>query len=516
MNLRCALICGSDAWREVLVQCGIPAVETLRSALDPAWASVLVVDGRLSRQDAGLVRRFLALGGAVIGASGHLSPVIGMGCRREFVRYLLDERDNPWCDLLDLESDCSLAREANRITTDAGVPAVFAGAWGGGYAVLLPFDLQTVWERTDARYRQFPARFDRLPYERVAAVGRAEISRLVTNALAFLHHRRGLPFVHLWPFPDGAPSVFAVRLDTDRASRPQIETFARTSREAGVPFTWFVDAGSQSDFIGVFGSLQDQEIGIHCYRHTVFRSVDDYRIDIRLARTLLGNVGIAPVGYAAPYGVWSEALGEAVDDSRLSYASEFGLGFDGFPFLFRSGTKRFTTPQVPVHPVSTGALRRSGYTPARMVQYYSGVLRRNVAARQPVILLDHPVHGQQEVVEEITRQARESRLLPVTMGGFASWWRQRREVLENIAFRWDGSAVATSGSDGVPPSFVVAESTPEDTRLVRLDAAHPVQSPLTERLSDGRSLDDLRRSREFDLRTAIGVGSTVTLRRAFR
>ncbi|MGA9119174.1 MAG: hypothetical protein WB699_07380, partial [Bacteroidota bacterium] len=194
MNLRCALISGADTWKQILVQCGIPAVEAHRTSLERTWASVLVVDGRLSYADGELVRQFLAAGGGVIGATKDLSSAVGMRYRREYVRYLIDDQQNPWCDLLDVESHCSLPREANRVYTDQGVPSVFAGEWGGGYLVLLPFDLQAVWERLITRYRQFPARFDRLPYERVSAIGRAEISHLIGKAIEFLHHRRGIPY----------------------------------------------------------------------------------------------------------------------------------------------------------------------------------------------------------------------------------------------------------------------------------------------------------------------------------
>ncbi|MGA9121382.1 MAG: hypothetical protein WB699_18590, partial [Bacteroidota bacterium] len=432
---------------------------------------------------------------------------------REYVRYLIDDQQNPWCDLLDVESHCSLPREANRVYTDQGVPSVFAGEWGGGYLVLLPFDLQAVWERLITRYRQFPARFDRLPYERVSAIGRAEISHLIGKAIEFLHHRRGIPYARVWPFPGLAPSTFAVRLDTDRATRRQIEAFARCSKDTGVPFSWFVDTGSHRHFLDAFSTIPGQEFGIHCHRHVVYRSVDDYRTDIRLARTHLGRVGITPVGYAAPYGEWTMQLGEAIDDSRIAYSSEFGLGYDGFPFTFRTGTKRFSTPQIPVHPVSTGALRRSGYTADRMVKYFTALLRRNVAREEPVFLLDHPIHENQDVIRQVVDEATRLNLVPTKLSDFAAWWQKREKVLRELSIDWDGNSVTSSSATENNPSFMLKVTTPGTALMQPVGASRDSAIPATSYLDTSRSVDDLRRSRQFDLRTEIGVATTKALRR---
>jgi len=516
MRLQCAQVYGSEAWRQVLLQCGVPMTVGHGAGIGASHASVLIVDGRLSKEDGEEVHEYLLRGGAVIGSASDLAPAIGMTVRRAYVRYLIDDRDVRWCDLLDLETHCDIPREANILRTEQGVASVFAGAIGGGWAVLLPFDLQHVWEQYARSYRQFPSRYDRLPFELVSSVPRADLTMLVGKALEFLHHRQGLPYARLWPFPGGAPSVFGVRLDTDKANRTEIDDYVNCSRTTGVPFTWFVDTGSHAGFLDCFVAMGDQEIGVHCQRHVVYRSVDDFRTDIRLARTRLQRIGLQPTAYAAPFGEWSTELGEAIDDSQLAYSSEFTLGYDGLPFVYRTRFKGYLTPQIPVHPVSTGALRRAGYTRDRMVSYYSSVLRRKLARQEPCLLFDHPVHRNHEVVKNVVINARAHGVLPMRLGDYARWWQTRNAVLDALSLDWDHGTLTSSCPDPgvIDPSVFLRVTTPTGSSLQPIGSRFTVGN-LGERqqVDDAFSLDDIRRSREFDLRTAFGIATMMLQRR---
>ncbi len=516
MNLRCALVYGAEAWKQVLKQCGVPTIEGHGTAIDTDHASVLVVDGRLSREDGNEVRDVLARGGAVLGSAADVAPAIGMETRRAYLRYVLDDRDDRWCDLLDLETWGDIPREANLLKTDTGNAAVFAGRVMAGWAVLLPFNLQKLWETFSKSYRQFPARYDRQPFELVSTVPRAELAALVNRAIEHLHHCRDLPYARLWPFPGEAPSVLAVRLDTDKATRADIDAFVRCSRTSGVPFTWFVDTGSHEHFLDAFRGLDDQEIGIHCHRHVVYRSVDDYRTDIRLARTQLAKQGITANGYAAPFGEWTTELGEAIDDSQLLYSSEFTLGYDGFPFAYRSGSKHYATPQIPVHPVSTGALRRAGYSRDRMTQYYCAVATRKFVRQEPVVLFDHPVHGNAPVIGEVAREVLRRGAVPVRFSDYLEWWKKREAVRETLTLEWEDNRIVSALRDGQhhEPSVLLRITTPSSAWFSRpgeLTARGDARIP--DRHVNGFFTDDLRRSREFDLRTAFGVCTTMVLRR---
>lgn len=517
MNLRCALVHGSETWKQVLQQCGLPSTEGHRAALDASRASVVVVDGRLSTEDEQQVRDFLAHGGGVIGYAGNVAPAIGMSTRPEYVRYLVDDREDRWCDLLDLDTPCLIPREANMLRTDKGSPAVFAGeVAGGGRAVLLPFDLRAMWERLSHRYRMFPSRFDRQPFELVSTVTRADLTYLLGRAMEFLHHSRNLPHVRLWPFPAQARSVVALRLDTDQSTRADIAAYAQCSRACHVPFTWFVDTGSHVGFLDVFAELDGQEIGIHCHRHVRYKSVDDYRADIRLARTELSRYHVRPVGYAAPFGEWSAELGEAIDDSHLLYSSEFSLGYDGFPFLYRTNSRQYATPQVPVHPMSTGALRRAGYTQERMVRYYAAVVMRRIDRGEPIVLLDHPVHRNHDVMGEALRDALERGAVPVTMGEYLAWWRKREAVLQHLSLRWEGGSLTSRVEDpAVPdPTVLLHITTPAGESMQPIGGSALLHAGARRSAPEFvPALDDLRRSREFDLQTAFGVAFNRALRR---
>ena len=312
MNLRCAIVECASSWVALLSQEGVPWVRANFETLEPEDVSVLIVDRRLQGAEQERVKAYLAGGGAVLGAARFLSSATHMPTRREYVRYLTDDREDPWIELLDVSQVCDIPKEAGVLRTQDNVFGVFAGEVGGGAAILLPFDVSDLWLKEGATNRKFPSPFERLPYERVAVASRSELHRLVHHSLQFLHLHRSVPYVRLRPYPGDTLAMAAFRLDTDRASRRQIAAFYELSQSLSIPFTWFLDTYSHESWLGEFASMQGQEIGVHCYAHKTHKTLADARNDIERAQKLLRDAGIAIGGYAAPYGIWSTTLGETL------------------------------------------------------------------------------------------------------------------------------------------------------------------------------------------------------------
>jgi len=510
MSLLCGIIDATPAWLQLLEQEGVPWVRFRPEMPDTGLLSAVIVDRPLLDREESVLRSYMASGGAILGAARHPESLTGKPWRSQNVRYLTDTRsDGPsWVDLLDVNIACQIPREANMLKTNDGTSALFAGEWGGGAMVVLPFDVRDIWFQTAAQYRMFPSPFERLPYERVAAAGRSDLLRLVHCSLEFLHHLRGKPYARLSPYPAGVSAVVAYRLDTDKASPRQIDAFRALSESLRIPFTWFVDTGSHLGWLERFAEMRGQEIGIHCRFHRDYAASGGYKADILEARKLLERAGTYPAGYAAPYGTWNSALGEALDELDLPFSSEFGIGYDTFPFRPEVPGRQFRTLQVPVHPVSSGALRRAGYPPARMEQYYSEVIRRKTMRGDPLFLYDHPLHENLGVGRAVLEEALRKGASPVTLGGFARWWLLRCRLLLQLGS--PGITSAAAGQAAAEAGMCVRVSSLEGEAEVPLGESFRPESVRLPR--EYRSAADIGRTREFDLRTAIGSAVTAAMR----
>lgn len=511
MNLRCGLLDGGPVWRELLRSEGVPSCCVALDSIEDGAVSVVVVDRPLKPGEAAALRAYLRRGGALVAAAAFVADALGMAARRRHIRYLVDDREErPWFDLLDIDGACCLPAECSRLRTEENSHAMFLDAWGGGLAAVLPFDPADLVTPGSGCYRSFPAGYDRLPFERVASRSRAALLQMLHGVLEELHHRRNLPYVRISQFPADIPSVFAFRLDTDRASDRQIEQWRELSAAFGAPFTWFVDTGHREGKLEAFAKMQNQEIGVHCYRHRLFQTAAAYSEDIGCALNLLRAVGIDPAGYAAPFGHWSEQMGRAIDGIGMAYSSEFLTGFDGVPFFPTVRATTFQTLQVPVHPVSCGALRRSGYSHARMVEYFVGVIDRKIARHEPVFLYDHPIHDCVDVGWEILKRVR---ALPgMTLGEYATWWKERIMHLETLTVEFrDG--MLWCRDDRPSNGIRLAISTVAGEANAAVDSAIDLARVSLRPPVPFRGLEDVRRSRDFDVRTWIGTTVVSLFRR---
>ena len=516
MNLCAGLTAPSQTWELILSQEGLPwELLDLREGVPEDRCSVLIIVRRLEPSEADAVLAYLRSGGGVIGSAHHLAGVLGTTARQERLSYVLGDSDESFgfSGVLDLGLVGGIPREANRLRTQQNDFALFAGPAKGGTAVLFPFDIHTAMTDIRTTTKAFYWQRERLPSERVSLVAKGEVRHLIHRALAYVHHARGLPYVHLWYFPSAEPNVLAFRVDTDGAPQRDIDTLYRVVRESGVDATWFVDVRAHESWLPHFATLAGQEIGLHCYEHRVSGDPAWNRRQMARGRDLLDAVGLAPRGFAAPYGTWRPDLASIIDEFGFVYSSEFSCAYDTFPLFPEIHDRLFRTLQVPIHPVSIGSLRQIGATAPQMDEYFRSLTAMKLARQEPLFFYHHPAHRHWDVVRNLLEGVRTLGVKPMTMGAYAMWWKDRTSVplqmsmakgvlscsLVDTLLRRD-LALHAIRSDGTEATFTPAEQVMLSSLSWRQKTSFPLPS-------------DIRRIREIDPRRLLGDLYNAMLRR---
>ncbi len=518
MKLRVGLLTHSRIWEEALSGEGVPfAVVEPQTALSPQEWSVIVAGRSPSAAEAEIILSYLRSGGAVLASARHLRGIAGVEAREERIAFLLPEQRDllSGLGLLDLNLDGAIPQEANTMKTQSQVFALFAGQLLGGWAVLLPFDVEEALGDFRAVNKNFYALRERLPSERVSSVGKGEVRRLLHASLRFLHSSRGIPYVHLWYFPDGRRNQFAYRLDTDKSTREEIDTMAVIAREFPAPLSWYLDVRSHESWLEHFRFLAGGETGVHCYDHEVFADREANRKNFARAKHAMERAGLRPEGFAAPYGKWNLSLGHVVDELEFLYSSEFSFAYDAYPMLPQTREFSGRALQVPIHPICIGSLRKIGYTEEQMTQYFARVVQEKLARHEPLFFYHHPVHKTWNVVRRLFADLRDRGVEGTTLGSFARWWIRRKSVAPAISYE-DGTVEITpgrspEGAEGEPWLRIVNPAGEE--ALVRCEGPIRLDGLQWEHPEPGSVPEDVARIREFDPRRLLGDVYTSMIRR---
>jgi hypothetical protein len=512
VRVHVGFISPSSGWEVVCAQEGVPyGLVDVHSADLSQVCSILVVNRALMSSERESIEHFLARGGAVIGYAQHLSPITAVHTDKQQLEYIVSQEDPLLSDIhiLDLGMKGIVAKEANLLRSQANTYSLFAGSLGKGYGVALPFDLEDIVGDRRVASKNFYANSERLPSERVSLVGKGEVRHLLHRAFEYLHHVRGLPYAHVWQFPHGNPTLFAFRVDTDRAERSDVDSLHALARERGLALSWYLDVGSHENWLMHFQTMVGQEFGVHCYEHEVYPTEDGNLKNIARALRSMQEAGFSPAGFAAPYGIWTPELAHAVEQLAFQYSSEFAYIYDSFPVYPEIPGKRFTTLQVPIHPICTGSMQKVGFGDAQMVAYFKGVIERKIRRNEPLFLYDHPVHRRWKVAEAVFDEIDGRGIGNITLQEYAHWWKVRQSIKLTLAIQDDLLTVT-----GIPD--------PEDLdsasvwlRVVKADGSY-LLVPLEPRIDVGPGAawnpgvepvpppGDIRRIRDFDLRGMLG------------
>lgn len=481
VRIHAALLRHDAAWIMMLQQSGVPwSVLDGRTAITPSEYSVVIVNGTERSAD---VASYVQDGGAALYTTGS-GTAIDQRCNRRLAVRSMFPRSVPnrrIHTVLDLHQRVMLF--------DEGTPAV-VDATGHGCAGFLGIDVSAMFADRSIVRRDFPSDGARFPNERVARITKEPVRRIVLSLLEALHHRRGIPFLHSWYFPDGARSLFTFRIDSDRGTPDQVEEIRALSDRYGVPTTWFLDVKSHSTWLRRFTEFGRQETGVHCYEHEVYPGVERNAENFSRAAEAMRRAGLSHAGVTVPTGEWNEGIGTAVERCGFTYSSEFGYDYDAFPSYPLIAGAPSTVLQLPIHPVCIGSLLRARMDDEAMFRYFRGVIDRKTAAAEPVCLYHHPTHGHNGVIDRVFSYIQTLGLPMLSYSGYAAWWTARLRSIPE--YRWDGTFVHRTGTadeqlhvrfsfpDGTE-SVVPARDSIDVRGLVRVPVRTPAEAKGTER-----------------------------------
>jgi hypothetical protein len=459
--------------------------------------AVLVAFGPPEPGTLELVGKHCAEGGALLCSGRILAGLAGLTVKRRSISCLIPANDSLFegAGLLDIYSIGERITGAEHCADKLGKPAVFTGVWNGAPVVALPFDPGSLILDGRSSTKSFYGKTARFPFERVSLVSKGGLRRLVSSSLEFLHHRLEMPYLHLWHHPGGSQVSACFRVDTDGAGRDDLERLYAVITEHGLNGTWFLDAKSQEPHFPFYRSMNGQEIGVHGDIHETYGEYEKNLANFSAGRDRLRDAGFATPGAAAPFGLWNDGLKQCYRELGFEYSSEFSYDYDNRPSLPPGGG--YATFQIPVHPVSVGSLRRQGYGPEEMTDYFSAYTERMIVMREPVMVYHHPRNGHEEVLKSYFELLNRHAVPVRPMHEIARWWALRWNTVPDL--RIEGTMVG-AGPAGVPEGCTIHctlsdgreswLSSPSLTELSSLRwSARPQAPPLP---------SDLKRIRRFN------------------
>ncbi|MBL7074571.1 DUF2334 domain-containing protein [candidate division KSB1 bacterium] len=442
MNLVIGLAFDQPGWRMIFRQEGIPfKIVHLTQEVEPDQISVLVVNTGLDPLQKQQVQRYLNYGGAVITDAALARLLFNIEAKRSKIRYLIPNSESIFTDiaLCNLDVVGTLPAAAQHLLTYRGHRAIQVQEFGDGCLLILPFDVNQLMFDKRVKRRNFYFQKSRLPSERVSRVSKGQVRKIVRRALEYLHHRRGLPFVSLWYFPDGKPTIFAFRVDTDFGSQEEVNALYQVCKDNEIGGCWYVETKSQSAWIHRYREMEGQEIGLHCYRHRTFRNYQKNMENIRRGKAILANAGIEAQGFVSPYGEWNVHLAQAIEDQGFKYSSEFALDYDNLPFFPYIGNRYSNVLQIPIHPVSFGGLRRAGFNDDEMFAYFRALITQKKNDNEATFLIHHPHHKRLDLIDRIFEFVKENKIFHMRLGDYASWWIQKLNV--DLSLEFEGETI---------------------------------------------------------------------------
>ena len=412
-------------WEIVLKQIGVSFDQfSLSDKISPDIYSVLIITEPHTSIENKVINDFLSAGGAVLYSDNSILDKTSYKTRK--VSFLCSEENSPYSQvgLLDIYSTIRIGKSKNSKTIDSKLN-IFST--DNGTNLILPFNINELILNSNSRRKKFYANRKELPSEIVAEVSKGKLRKIVEISLEYLHHKRDLPFVHLWYQPYIDKNLFIFRLDTDFCSQKDADEMYKICQSNNISATWFLDTDS-SDRLNNYALMQNQEMAIHCDKHYVYDNIEDNYNNILKAENKLKNSEISVTGFAAPFGDWNYSLDKAMQKMELKYSSEFTLDYDDLPFYSYCNNEFSTVLQIPIHPISLGRLRRSHFSENEMLQYYLNLIKWMNKVGEPVIIYHHPHHKNFNIFDTIFKFVNSQNFGNMSMGEFSNWWEERNKL----------------------------------------------------------------------------------------
>lgn len=420
-SLNIGLTTSSPAWKNYLEQEKYPYLE-LESIPGNLGHPLLVCDST-TNVDFSLIEEAVKTGSVAIVTSLYYSQHFSASLFSEHVGTILPQRGSIFSNLEALQLNSYIFYIPTIDFLDKKL-RVSCHKHGEGYFIILPFELDDLFSNNSIKRQKFYDERKELPSERVASVSKGYIREFLTLLIKYSYELLGLPMVRINYFPGNWNNIFCFRVDTDFCSSEQADGLYRLCKKYNINATWFVDTKDPERLRDCYAKFDNQEIGLHCYRHLVFDNLEENSENISKGLAALAEAEIQVQGFAAPYGEWNEALDEALQDTDIFYSSEFGFDYDNLPVKPMDNSPW----QIPIHPISPGRLRRSHYSKMEMMKYFRQLVQHHISSKLPIIIYYHPHREMLDLVEDIFKNITEQNIPVLSMLEYAQWWQYRNSI----------------------------------------------------------------------------------------
>ena len=427
MKLKIGLTTLQPGWEIILKQEGLNYNSiNLNNHVDIDEYSLLIINKQISQQQKKHLYSFLKKGGTAIINSKIFANFNNLKLHSKTIKYCVPNTESIFADLglIDYYTRFHWLRSKEIQYLDSNLKIQFQQI-GKGSLLLIPFDVNSLILNTDTLRKKFWVNRKELPSEIVAKVSKGKIRQIILRCLQFLHNKRNIPMIHLWKYPNNCQNLFMFRVDTDFCSVEEATALYDLCKKNNISGTWFVDTVSKETLQQVYCKMPDQEIALHCRRHLVFSDYETKKENIENGLSDLQEEGIDVTGFAAPFGEWNENLAKVLEDKNFQYSSEFCLDYDDLPFYPVLNQKKSSVLQIPIHPMSTGRMRRSHFSENEMWEYYEAHIVECIKTGFPIFLYHHPSHGNLQVIEKIFEFINENKINVLTYQEYADWWKKR-------------------------------------------------------------------------------------------
>lgn len=430
MNLGIGITKESSSWNIILEQVGVAysEVDWGKNLLEEYVA--IIVNSELKEEERKKNLQFVEGGGSLLIETDFAKEIFKVNTRQVYIKYLFSEEKifGYHLPLIDLYRNCSIPVNASMLDNQNGQLVVSFFKKGEGNIVVIPGNFVSAVSDHSILRKKIYSSIKEPPTERVSKVSKGSIYHFIRAVLEHLYLVRDLPYVTLQNFPEDMQNIFLFRIDTDYSMPEQVDLLYNTLRENEINGTWFVETKSAENWIDKYSSFENQEIGLHCYRHRVFNSYKKNYENFNHGLQILEKAGISPKGIAAPFGEWNKSYDEAISDLSLIYSSEFSYSYDGFPQF--SSSKNYVSKilQIPIHPISFGRLNRERYADNEMLNYFLNVIEKKISLNEPIILYTHPLEERLDVLKKIFSKINVLNLPSLTFSQYAEWWKVRNSI----------------------------------------------------------------------------------------
>jgi hypothetical protein len=430
LKLSVGLVNSTPFWDELLNQVGVSVKKIEVDELSNQTYPVLILN-EIKDGQKNVIHNYLTSGGYIITESLIAKKLFNIPYKRKKIKYLYPQNDDLFNFRIysDIDNDLLIPSKANYLADQDGKNTVLFKNIEQGILVVLPDGLLSLIFSDKVKRKRFYSRWGNdLLTERASKVDKGGIYHILYRVLEFLFHKKNLPFIRLWQFPNGYESIFGFRVDTDFADDDDILNLYKTFTKNKIQATWFVETLSRQKNCKIFKGFSKQEIGLHCFHHKLYSDKESNLNDIKKGLKTLEDNGLYPNGYASPFGEWNGSLGKAVEKFQFNYSSEFGYIYDSLPLHPLINGMRTDVLQIPIHPVSVGRLNIAGHREEDMIKYYADIIEQKKKEYEPIIFYTHPSQKRLKVFENIFNIINDSRIVSLTFNDYATWWEKREKV----------------------------------------------------------------------------------------